>query len=136
MVALCDVFCGSARALPVVRSSYRVGRCRREIEIKRRGEKSIWGVPTLRDELKRLCDDCAHYAHNARGADAIKAAMKSAHDIRTGYVIKERFLRAEYADTVAMTLTHPFPLIELYTPVEAAWASESGPPETVTSKRF
>ncbi len=36
--------------------------------------------------------------------------MKAASDIRTGYVIRERALRAQYADTVGMTITHPFEL--------------------------
>jgi hypothetical protein len=83
---------------------------RAEIEIRRRGKPTTRRVPTLRDELKRLRDDFAHYGHNAEGADAVKAAMASASEIRTGYAIREHKLRAQYADTVAMTLTHPFEL--------------------------
>jgi len=104
---------------------------------------------TLRADLKRLRNDFAHYGHNAVGADAIKAAMTAAKDRRTGYVVRERALRAQYADAVAETLTHPFPvplaydmhgsIVDLIDPVssfihavEAAWLS-SRPPGVVTS---
>jgi hypothetical protein len=128
---------------------------RDKIEIKRRGRPSVWRVPTLRDELKRIRDDFAHYGHNKRGAVTLTAAMKSAKDIRTGYVVRERFLRAQYADTVALTITHPFDLdardlaldmhgriVDLVGPmssfinsVEAAWL-RSRPPGVVTTKRY
>lgn len=132
---------------------------RDQIEIRRKDKPSIWRVPTLRDDLKRLRDDFAHYGHNARGADAVKAAMKSATDIRTGYVIREHSMRAQYADQVAMTLTHPFDLddrersrklayqmhdriVDLVGPVssyihavESAWL-QTRPSGVVTSKRY
>lgn len=109
-------------------------------------------IPTLRDDLRRLRNDFAHYGHNAVGADAVKAAMAAARDVRTGYVIRERTLRAQYADTVAMTLTHPFDvplaydmhgrIVDLLGPisnfihaVEAAWLS-SRPPSVVTTTRY
>src|SRR5215208_672628 len=50
---------------------------RDKIEIKRRGRPSVWRVPTLRDELRRIRDDFAHYGHNAAGADNVIAAMKA-----------------------------------------------------------
>jgi hypothetical protein len=112
-------------------------------------------IPTLRDDLRRIRNDFAHYGHNAVGADAVARAMRAASEIRTGYMIRERALRAEYADTVAMTLTHPFALddrtlaedlhgriVDLVGPVssyihnvEAAWL-RSRPSGVTTLKQY
>jgi hypothetical protein len=128
---------------------------RDKIEIRRKGKPSVWRVPTVRDDLKRIRDDFAHYGHNVRGADAVTAAMRRAREIRTGYVVRERALRAQYADTAAMTITHPFGLndrqlaldmhgriVDLVDPlssyihnVEAAWLS-SRPSDVVTTKLY
>ena len=125
------------------------------IEIKKRGKTPTRRVPTLRDDLKRLRDDFAHYGHNAEGADAVKSAVAAASELRTGYVIREHKMRAQYADAVAMTLTHPFELdnlklaedmhgriVDLVDPVssyihsiEAAWLS-SRPTGSVTSNVY
>ena len=128
---------------------------REKREFKRRGKPSVWRVPTLRDELKRTRDEFAHYGDDAEGTKGLIAAMESARDIRMGYKIRERAWRAEYADTVATTLLHPFDLddreaaldmhgrvIDLVGPVssyihyvEAAWLS-SRPEGVVRSRRL
>ena len=125
-------------------------------EFKRRGKPSVWRVPTLRDELKRIRDDFAHYGHNAEGADNVIAAMSAARELRTGYTVREKIWRAQYADAVAMTITHPFDLedskgfaldmhgriVDLVGPVaryihhiEAAWLN-SRPPKVVRARGF
>jgi len=63
---------------------------------------------TLRDDLKELRDRFFHYGHNAPGDDAIGAAMSSLAGEPTGYVIRQRTMRAEYADDVGAKLAHPF----------------------------
>jgi hypothetical protein len=112
-------------------------------------------IPTLRDDLRRIRNDFAHYGHNAGGADAVTSAMRAASEIASGYVIHEHSLRAQYADAVAMTLTHPFALddrklaedthgriVDLVDPVssyihrvEAAWL-RSRPSQVVAPKEY
>jgi hypothetical protein len=65
--------------------------------------------PKLRDDLKELRDRFFHYGHDARGDEAIRGAMQALVGDATGYVIRDRTLRALYADDVGMTLAHPFP---------------------------
>jgi hypothetical protein len=94
--------------------------------------------PTLRDDLKELRNQFFHYSHLQNGDDALAVAMQSLADERTGYVIRERTMRANYADAVAIKLAHPFEaefaedmharIVELISPVstfihrvEAAW---------------
>lgn len=64
--------------------------------------------PTLRDDLKELRNQFFHYGHLQSGDDALTVAMKSLASERTGYVIRERTMRANYADGVAVKLAHPF----------------------------
>jgi hypothetical protein len=66
-------------------------------------------APKLRDDIKELRDRFFHYGHDARGDEAIRLAMTALRGDATGYIIRERTLRALYADDVGMTLTHPFP---------------------------
>jgi hypothetical protein len=94
--------------------------------------------PTLRDDLKELRNQFFHYGHLQSGDDALMTAMRSLAGEKTGYVIGERRMRAEYADAVAVKLSHPFDIqfademhrriVELIGPVstfihqvEAAW---------------
>jgi hypothetical protein len=98
--------------------------------------------PKLRDDLKELRNRFFHYGHDESGDKALKAAMTSLAGEATGYVIREKTMRALYADDVGTMLVHPFPkkhgekfaldmhgrLVELIEPVslfihqvEAAW---------------
>jgi hypothetical protein len=94
--------------------------------------------PRLRDDLRELRNRFFHYGHDASGDTALEAAMTSLAGDATGYVIRERTMRALYADDVSMKLTHPYPpqfademhrrLVELIEPIslfvhqlEAAW---------------
>ena len=94
--------------------------------------------PKLRDDLKELRNQFFHYGHLQSGDDALAVAMESLAGERTGYVIREHTMRANYADTVAVKLAHPFDarfaedmhgrIVELIGPVstfihqvEAAW---------------
>ncbi|HEY7949942.1 MAG TPA: hypothetical protein VID51_03800 [Solirubrobacterales bacterium] len=64
--------------------------------------------PKLRDDLKELRNQFFHYGHIQSGDDALTVAMTSLASERTGYVIRERTMRANYADAVAVKLAHPF----------------------------
>lgn len=94
--------------------------------------------PKLRDDLKELRNQFLHYGHIQSGDDALMVAMTSLAGERTGYVIGERTMRANYADAVAVKLAHPFDaefakdmharIVQLISPVstfihqvEAAW---------------
>jgi hypothetical protein len=94
--------------------------------------------PTLRDDLKELRNRFFHYGHDASGDTALRRAMTVAEDSRSSYIIRERTMRARYADLVAVFLAHPFDdkfasdmhkrIIDLIGPVatyvqmvEAAW---------------
>jgi hypothetical protein len=94
--------------------------------------------PKLRDDLKEIRNRFLHYGHDEPGDKALQAAMKALEGERTGYVIREKTMRALYADDVGLHLTHPFPMefvadmhgriVELLEPVssfvhqvEAAW---------------
>lgn len=103
-----------------------------------RGSSCKLRRPKLRDDLKKLRNHFFHYGHLQSGDDAFAVAMESLAAERTGYVIRERTMRADYADAVAVKLAHPFDLafaedmhariVELIGPVstfihqvEAAW---------------
>jgi hypothetical protein len=103
-----------------------------------RGSSGKLRRPKLRDDLKELRNHFFHYGHLQSGDDAFAVAMESLAAERTGYVIRERTMRADYADAVAAKLAHPFDLafaedmhariVELIGPVstfihqvEAAW---------------
>ena len=111
---------------------------------------------TLRDELKRLRNQFFHYHADARNEPALIDAMTAAADEDGAYVTTEIddsiTMRAQYADTVASHLVHPFGepqaegmaremharIIELIKPLneylhqaEAAWL-RSRPAGTVT----
>lgn len=94
--------------------------------------------PKLRDDLKELRNRFFHYGHDRQGDDALRSAMASLAGERTGYVIRERTMRALYADDVGTKLAHPFSIdlapdmhsriVEVIEPitlfihqVEAAW---------------
>jgi hypothetical protein len=64
--------------------------------------------PNLRDDLKELRNRSFHYGYDQLGADAVEAAMASLAGKATGYAIRERTMRALYADDVAVKLAHPF----------------------------
>ncbi len=64
--------------------------------------------PKLRDDLRELRNQFFHYGHMQSGDGALMVAMTSLADERTGYVIRERTMRANYADAVAVKLAHPF----------------------------
>lgn len=64
--------------------------------------------PKLRDDLKELRNQFFHYGHSQSGDDALMVAMTSLAGEKTGYVIRERTMRANYADVVAVKLAHPF----------------------------
>jgi hypothetical protein len=64
--------------------------------------------PTLRDDLKELRNRFFHYGHDQAGDDALWAAMASVDGEATGYMIRERTLRAMYADDIGTKLAHPF----------------------------
>jgi hypothetical protein len=116
---------------------------RPDIEV--RGRKR---PPTLRDDLKQLRNRFFHYGHDQPGDDALRAAMSAVADDRSSYLIRERTLRARYADVVGVRLAVPFDLafaedfldksIKLIGPVahyvqqaEAAWIW-TRPPGAVT----
>ncbi len=63
---------------------------------------------TLRDDLKELRNRFFHYGHDRAGDAALRAAMEALTGQPTGYVIRERTMRALYADEVGTTLAHPF----------------------------
>jgi hypothetical protein len=73
-----------------------------------RGSNGDLRLPTLRDDLKQLRNHFFHYGPLQSGDDALAVAMESLAAERTGYVIRERAMRAEYADAVAVKLAHPF----------------------------
>jgi hypothetical protein len=66
--------------------------------------------PTLRDDLRDLRNGFFHYGHTKAGDDALAAAMDAVGGRRTSYVIRERTMRAEYADLLGANLAHPFDL--------------------------
>lgn len=104
--------------------------------------------PKLRDDLKELRNRFFHYGHDESGDDALRAAMASLSGEATGYVIRERTMRALYADDVGARLAHPFPvefasdmhtrIVELIEPIssfihqiEVAWLHANPGPVTV-----
>jgi hypothetical protein len=62
----------------------------------------------LRQELRRLRNGFAHYHRDPASEEALTEAMERAH-LEGRYVIRERTMRAEYADDVAAKFVHPFP---------------------------
>jgi hypothetical protein len=66
--------------------------------------------PTLRDDLRDLRNGFFHYGHTKAGDDALAAAMDAVSGNRTSYVVRERTMRAEYADLLGTKLAHPFEL--------------------------
>lgn len=104
--------------------------------------------PTLRDDLRELRNRFFHYGHDRPGDDALRAAMSAVADDRSSYLIRERSMRARYADVVGVRLAVPFDMrfaedfldktIKLIGPVahyvqqaEAAWVW-TRPPGVVT----
>lgn len=65
-------------------------------------------APTLRDDLKELRNRFFHYGHDQPGDDALRVAMQAVADNRSSYVIRDRTMRARYADVVGTLLAHPF----------------------------
>lgn len=78
------------------------------------------GKPTLGSEIGRLRNAFAHYANRTDHEAPLIEAMRLAGGIeeKVALVIRERTMRAEYADEVSNRLTHPWP--ELST---AEWES-------------
>lgn len=64
--------------------------------------------PTLRDDIKELRNRFFHYGHDRSGDDALRVAMAALQGAATGYVIRQRTMRALYADDVGAKLAHPF----------------------------
>lgn len=105
---------------------------------------------TLRDDLRDLRNGFFHYGYTKSGDEALAAAMNAVSGKRTAYVVRERTMRAEYADLLGANLAHPFDLpfvhdlhtriVELIGPiasfvqqVEAAWLYSR--PEAITLRR-
>jgi hypothetical protein len=65
-------------------------------------------APTLRDDLKELRNRFFHYGHDERGDAALRNAMDAVATSRSSYVIRDRTLRARYADVVGTLLAHPY----------------------------
>jgi hypothetical protein len=66
--------------------------------------------PTLRDDLRTLRNGFFHYGHLESGDKALIAAMKALDGEAAEYVLREGDFRARYADDIAITLAHPYPL--------------------------
>ena len=126
-------------------------RGRPDITVERRNRPAITRTPTLRDDLKELRNRFFHYGHDQPGDDALRVAMEAVADNRSSYTIRERTLRARYADIVGILLAHPFDpsfardmhgkIVNLIGPValyvqsvEAAWVW-TRPPGMVTVTR-
>jgi hypothetical protein len=71
--------------------------------------------PKLRDDLKELRNRFFHYGHDVSGDVALKEAMTALAGEAASYVIRERTMRALYADEVGVMLVHPFPKEEAET---------------------
>jgi hypothetical protein len=59
-------------------------------------------------EVKRLRNGFFHYHHDALNEPTLIEAMRQAADTESSYVVRERTLRANYADEVANRLMHPW----------------------------
>lgn len=90
------------QAIRILEKPMNIGR--REIE----GSNGKMRRPKLRDDLKELRNQFFHYGHFQSGDDALTVAMEALSGERTGYVIRERTMRALYADAVGVKLAHPF----------------------------
>jgi hypothetical protein len=67
------------------------------------------GRPDLNSELRRLRNGFVHYAYREDADELLAQAMTLAADQESAYVIRERTMRAEYADEVGGKLMHPWP---------------------------
>lgn len=66
--------------------------------------------PRLRDDLRNLRNAFFHYGHDEPGDGAVAAAMRRLDGEAAQYVIRQRALRANYADDIGFAITHPFPI--------------------------
>jgi hypothetical protein len=71
-------------------------------------EVDVPGRPKLSAELRRLRNDFFHYFYNVDDEARLQRAMELASDVESAYVVRERTMRAEYADEIANKLVHPW----------------------------
>jgi hypothetical protein len=72
--------------------------------------KKVPGKPALASELSRIRNEFLHYANKKEYEPPLCRAMELAASIETAYVIRERSMRAEYADEINNKLLHPWKL--------------------------
>jgi hypothetical protein len=67
------------------------------------------GKPTLGSELSRLRNAFFHYFNRAEYEQPLRDAMERAAGLDGVYVLRERTMRAEYADEITNKVMHPWP---------------------------
>jgi hypothetical protein len=81
-------------------------RVRRELQL----TVDVPDQPRLASELRRIRNQFLHYANRVDYEPPLREAIERSAEIESVYVIRERTMRAEYADEINNKLLHPWRL--------------------------